>query len=118
MSLIARWREIPIPSRKTEYEGKHLLLLDNPQKLDPPREYWPAGYEPIDLTDSVVKLYKRRNAKETMHSPRDVSGWGSIRVLQILWRCVHCNMSHECYIPESWLEEGKAVFVEKVTEEV
>jgi len=118
MSMLQTWREIPIPARKTEYEGKRLLLLANPERYETPKQYRPDDYiEQPDLTDWVVRLARRCNAKDTMGSPDDVSRWGSIRVLRIGWRCPHCGCAHSCYIPESWLEEGKAVFVEKVTEE-
>ena len=110
------WREIPIPSRKTEYEGKYILLLDNPERYELSRRFWPDGYNGNpDLTDTVVWVVRRCNAKETQGSSNDVSGWGAIRVMRVQWHCCHCNSSHEFYIPESWLEEGKAVFVEKVT---
>jgi hypothetical protein len=56
------------------------------------------------------------NAMETMNSSNDVSAWGSVRVLRVSWRCPYCAAYHQCYIPESWLAEGKAVFVERVTD--
>jgi broad specificity phosphatase PhoE len=116
MGMLQTWREISIPARKTEYEGKHLLLLANPERYEAPRQFWPDGYygNP-DLTDTVVRLTRRCNAKDTQSSSVDVSHWGAIRVMRVQWRCCFCNVSHDCYIPESWLEEGKAVFVEKVT---
>ena len=116
MGMLQTWREIPIPSRKTEYEGKHLLLLANPERHAIPREFWPDGYYgPPDLTETVVFVTRRCNAKDTMGASSDVSRWGAIRVMRVHWTCCHCNACHECYIPESWLTEGKAVFVEKVT---
>jgi ParB family chromosome partitioning protein len=111
------WREVPIPDRKADYIGKNLRLLANPEQYDILREFWPEGYSgKPDLTGRVVYLQRRLNAKETMNSAHDVSGWGEVRVLGITWHCTHCCASHSGYIPESWLEEGKAVFVEKVKE--
>jgi hypothetical protein len=112
MNLMEAWREIPIPSRKTQYERRHLLLLDNPYKYEKLRD-WERSE--VDLTDTVVWLTRRLNAKDTMNTSHDVSNWGPVRILRILWECGYCGHDHECFIPESWLEEGKAVFVEKVT---
>ena len=113
-----KWREIPIPARKPEYEGKHLRLLEDPPRDVIPLEAWPDGYPgPPDLTDELVYVHRRMNAKDTMHSPIDVSHWGSVRVLRISWNCPYCASGHHCYIPESWLAEGKAVFMERVKEE-
>ncbi|MDR2891562.1 MAG: hypothetical protein LBV80_00525 [Deltaproteobacteria bacterium] len=115
--MMERWREIPIPKRKPEYEGKYLLLRETPPKHKPtyyvPRSY---GYEEPDLTDMVVRVIRRLNARETSNSSDDASWMGPIRVLRIGWNCSHCHAGHSAYIPEAWLEEGKAVFVEKVTE--
>lgn len=114
MNLIETWREIPIPARKTEYEHKHLHLRADPDRYRRPEEF---GRYDVDLTDTIVLLTRRCNAKDTMYSPIDVSHWGAIRVLRIRWYCRHCGSAHECYIPEAWLEEGKAVFVERITSE-
>jgi len=114
MNMIEAWREIPIPARKTEYEGKYLLLLDNPERGEIPRDSWPHGYSGNpDITDTVVRVTRRMNSKDTWGTSTDVSRWGAIRVMRVRWYCSHCAAGHECYIPESWLAEGKAVFVEK-----
>jgi hypothetical protein len=101
------FKEIPIPVRKADYVDKCLRLLAVPHK----------GYvgQP-DLKGMVVYIQKRMNATETLNSSNDISGWGSVRVLRVSWRCRHCAAYHQCYIPESWLAEGKAIFVERVTE--
>jgi ParB family chromosome partitioning protein len=112
------WREIPVPERKSDYVGKYLRLMENPPQSEIPKEFWPEGYSgKPDLTGRVVYLYRRLNARETMHSMHDVSGWGEVRVLGITWHCPRCGATHSGYILESWLEEGKAVFVERVIEE-
>ena len=113
-----KWRETPIPARKADYEGKFLRLLEDlPEENDIPRRWWPEGYSgKPDLTDMLVRLEKRLNAKDTMHSAHDVSSWGSIRVLRISWACPYCASTHQCYIPEAWLAEGRAVFMERVKE--
>jgi hypothetical protein len=111
------WREIPVPERKADYAGKHLRLLANPEQYEPPKQFWHEGYSgKPDLTGRVVYLHRRLNARETMNSAHDVSRWGDVRVLAITWHCTRCGASHSGYIPESWLEEGKAVFVERVKE--
>ena len=111
------WREIPTPARKAEYAGKHLLLLACPYDFARERHKgWARMYKGVpDLTDTVVYLLRRISAKETQGTSRDVSHWGAIRVLCVSWECSLCGSSHECCMPESWIEEGKAVFVERVT---
>jgi hypothetical protein len=34
------------------------------------------------------------------------------RILPVTFDCATCGVTHQDYIPESWIEEGKAVFVE------
>jgi hypothetical protein len=112
------WREIPVPERKSDYAGKHLRLLENPPQGEKPKEFWPEGYSgKPDLTGCVVYLHRRLNASETMNSMHDVSGWGNVRILAITWYCTRCGASDSAYILESWLEEGKAVFVEREKQE-
>ena len=80
---------------------------------EPNPDLWVEKFNP-DLTDAVVRITRRCNAKETMHSCNDVSRWGGIRVVRIVWHCPYCGGSHEFYLPESWIADGKAVFVEKL----
>ncbi len=111
MMLLDRWREIPPPAKK-DYVGKHLLLCADPAELDRPA---PWEKEPkLDLTDAVVCITRRCNAKDTMGTCNDVAHWGGIRVVRVVWTCPHCAMTREIYLPESWIADGKAVFVEKL----
>lgn len=99
------YREIPAPARKADYVGNHILV-----KADlPGRKY---VHESYPLRAGMVAVIERRmNAMETMHSTMDVAGWGSIRVLRLRWTCPTCESWHTGYVPESWIEEGKLVFV-------
>jgi hypothetical protein len=111
------FREIPAPARKADYVGCFLFLREDspadhreyikknfPER--PYRKYYAAKGD-------VVQIIRRLNAKDSMHNHRDVSGWGSIRVLGVRFECATCGVTHQDYVPESWIEEGKAVFVEK-----
>jgi hypothetical protein len=109
-----KWREIPVPARKADYEGKCLRLLEDPPRYEIPRSLWPDGYAGSpDLTDMIVYVQRRMNAKDTMGSSTDVSSWGSVRVLRFVWDCPYCATGHTAFIPESWIAEGKAIFMEK-----
>lgn len=113
------WKEVPAPTRKADYRNKHLRLLDTPPRqqigYSPEGRYWRPEL-PVQVGD-VVEIYMRRTAAETGHvcSVNDVSDWGT-RVLEVVWDCPHCLHAHNVMIPESWLDEGKAVFVEPETD--
>ena len=111
------WNEAERPARKADYRYKHLRL-----QATPPEQRivgGPSGQRelPVRIGD-VIKIYMRRPAEETKHvvSINDVSAWGDARVLEVEWPCPHCGHSHHFMIPESWLDDGKAVFVERETE--
>lgn len=98
------------PQRKADWPGSRLLLhSDCPQRYGPDEHASPVG------KGSVVFLQRRLNAKDTMHNCRDVSSWGSIRVLDVHTYCPTCRSMCQEYIPETWLDEGKAEFVDTST---
>lgn len=109
---MADWKEVNPPARKADYRYKHLRLLAEPP-ADGQQRAPAAKPLPVRIGD-VAKISMRRAAKDTWgHSGiPDVSQWGDIRVLDLEWTCPHCAHSHHFMIPESWLDEGKAVFVE------
>lgn len=88
---------IPAPKYKKDWPGEFLLLHE--------------PYLRGNVTAPVVRIMRRKNAMDTMHNARDVSGWGSVRVLEVGWSCAHCGAHHSGYLPESLIEEGKADFV-------
>lgn len=108
------WIAVPPPIRKPDWRYKHMRLLAVPPKQRIPGD--PTGQRelPVQIGD-VVKVYMRRRAEETAHvcSISDVSTWGNVRVLEVEWDCPHCGHPHHIMIPESWVAEGDAVFVEK-----
>jgi len=99
------WKAVSPPKHKKDYVGKY---------LDPLKERAP-GERGGSLPPKGTLLYidRRLNAQETMHGSIDVACWGKIRILRCSWRCGACGAGHICYIPESWIEDGHAVFVEK-----
>lgn len=109
------WKEIPRPARKADYRYKHLRLL-----ADPPEDgIWRApGQNPLPVkTGDVLTVHARRNAKDTWSAGGyipSVTHWGDMRILELTWTCHHCGSSHSLLIPEAWLDEGKAVFVEPI----
>lgn len=102
------WKYVSPPARKADYRNKHLRLLATPPEQCPGQRVLPV------LNGDVVKIYMRRSAKETwrMCNSNNVASWGDVRVLEVEWPCPHCGHTHRLMIPESWIDEGKAVFVE------
>lgn len=110
-----QWKNIPIPARKADYRFKHLRLL-----AAPPAQRIIGGSPdqqelPVRIND-VVRISMRRSWEETNAKLNmiNISSWPPERVLEVEWPCPHCSHSHHFVIPESWIAEGKAVFVEKI----
>ena len=100
------WQDVPIPMRKGDYAGKFLRLSEQPPAIHTYyREYLPKP-------DSVVRIARRLNAYETMSTADDISSWGKVRALKLEYKCPTCDLTHRCYIPENWIDDGRAVFVE------
>lgn len=112
------WKEVPAPGRKPEYIGKFILLKENmPSQRNPSFHSLDRGpTEFLPPAGSVVKIYSRLNALSTQQSCRDVAHWGNVRILTVDWTCPHCEAVHRYSLPESWLAEGRAVFVEPGSE--
>lgn len=106
------WKHVLPPVKKADYRYKHLRLLATPPGQRPEQRVLPVQF------GDVVKITMRRNARETCQlvSVNDVSNWGDVRVLEVSWPCPHCGHAHHFIIPESWIVDGKAVFVEPETE--
>lgn len=107
------WKEVPVPAKKADYRYKHLRLLAEPP-LDGQTRISSGMPLPIQVGD-VAEIINRRCARDTwgIVSIPNVSSWGDIRVLELRWKCPHCDQGHPFLIPENWITEGKAVFVEK-----
>lgn len=101
------------PKRKADWKGRMLRLV-----AVPPSCRYDYGKEmdipqlPIQPGD-VVRLARRRDISEVnwVMSPEQMASFGK-RVLEIEWQCPHCCHPHSLIIPEAWVEEGKAYFVE------
>lgn len=109
------WKEVERPARKADYRDKFLRLSCPPpeggQQRAPGRPLFPIQ------SGDVLRISMRRNAKDTCHvSIPNVSAWGDVRVLELRWICPCCESWHAIIIPESWIDEDKAVFVEPVQE--
>lgn len=104
------WKEIATPSRKADYRYKHLRLL-----AAPPAQRILGGSLPVQIGD-VVRIYMRRSWEDAnvYLNEINISSWPPERVLEVEWPCPHCAHAHHFVIPESWIAEGKAVFVEKI----
>lgn len=105
------WTKTEPPRRKADYVGKFLLLNDDVPPIwhDNGREM--PRFRP--KSGDVARISRRMNAKETAYTSNDVASWGNIRVLKLELECGHCGDIQASFIPESWIAEGKAHFVEK-----
>ncbi len=90
---------IKTPKFKKDWPG-HWLSLDEP---------YPAGR----VTAPLVYIERRKNAMDTRNSSHDVAHWGGVRILSVSWKCPECGAHHSGYLPESIIEQGKAVFMKK-----
>ena len=109
------WVRIDAPKRKADWRYKWLRLLE----LPPAQAYdWANDrlYDPLPIQiGDVARIYMRRKYIEIDH----IVGKGRIRefgigVIELRWPCPHCRHEHAVYIPEPWIAQGKAEFVEPV----
>jgi hypothetical protein len=94
------------------------MTMFNPVNKPKYKKNWPGHWLSLDATypqgrvnAHLVYIARRKNAMDTMHSSHDVSRWGSIRILAVSWQCSECGAYHSGYLPESLIDEGKAVFL-------
>ena len=92
---------VEAPKLKKDWVGKTLLLKEH---------YELGGLTP--LPGSLLLIFRRMNAMETINSAQDVSFLGSARILKCSWVCPACKATHIGYLPESWIDNRKAYFVE------
>ncbi|MDE6734984.1 MAG: hypothetical protein K2J64_05915 [Desulfovibrio sp.] len=103
------WKEVPAPRRKADYAGKRLRLPETPPKQR--HKYDPSPELPIRPGD-VAQIWMRRSFRDAECGDVDISSWPEGRILELRWECPFCAALHPVLIPESWIEVGKAVFVE------
>ncbi|HIW78393.1 MAG TPA: hypothetical protein H9874_04515 [Candidatus Bilophila faecipullorum] len=108
-------RELAIPKYKKDWPGRTLLM-----KEDCPLTHWRAGKpgQPSLLTAGEVVTLERFLSREEAR----MSGWSELyrwtdegqRVIKLSWSCPHCAHTHEDFIPESFIRQKKALFVEVI----
>lgn len=103
------WKKVEPPRTKAEWRYKHLRLL-----ALPPRQVTIGKPElPVKIGD-VVRIFMRRSYDDAGNLwTHDISEWPRERILEVEWGCPHCGHMHRSLIPESWITEGRAEFVEK-----
>ena len=114
-----RIRECAVPKYKKDWPGKTLLMKEAcPRTRIDPDEYGkrlPSLLEAGALV-RLERILSRSEAVLSGHS--DLYQWAEKegqRVIKLLWLCPRCSARHEDYIPESFIRQKKALFVE-VTE--
>ena len=87
------WAVAQPPKYKKDYEGK-LLRIPNFTR------YRPDGAD-LPPDGAVVRIERRYNN-------------GSQFEMQVSWSCPACDHPHTGYVPEAWIAEDKAQFVEPI----
>ena len=104
-------RECAIPKYKKDWPGRTLLMKEAcPTTRMSPYEY---GERLPSLIEAgvLVKLERFLSKSEaTLSGHSDL--YQCQRVIKIGWRCPRCAVCHEDYIPESFIRQKKAIFVE------
>ena len=111
-------RELAIPKYKKDWPGKTLLM-----KEDCPIRHrrWGKGDQPSLLRKGELVTVERFLAKnEVLYLGYvETHQWAEEeqRVIKLTWTCPTCAARHEDYIPESFIRQKKAIFVEAVETE-
>ncbi|AAS94719.1 hypothetical protein [Nitratidesulfovibrio vulgaris] len=87
------------PVRKKDWPGCSIIMM-----ADEPSGRFKEG--------SRLLVTRRMHSRDTMHTAQDISSWDT-RVLKVEGRCPTCYALHAAYIPEHWIADGKAVFVQR-----
>ena len=93
---LIEWRVVEPPKYKKDYEGKLLRIKQINHK------YRVGAHLPPD--GAVCHIERRYNG----------GGAGNSFTLEVSWGCPACDSRHRETIPEAWITEGKAHFVEPI----
>ena len=106
-------RECAIPKYKKDWPGRTLLM-----KEACPRGHrrWGKDDQPSLLREgdlvTIERFLPKNEARYIGHL--ETSQWveEGQRVIKLTWTCPTCAARHEDYIPESFIRQKKAIFVE------
>jgi len=107
------WREIPKPQRKGDYKGKFVKFL-----VDSSNERGGVIRKPSLIKAGAIAQVMDRDkyGHVAIHGSYPFNSVlfkdDADRVLIVSWQCPHCDTPHKEGLPESWIDEGKLVFVE------
>lgn len=87
------WRRVATPRYKKDYKGKYVTAEDFSDVRSEFRKSPPDG---------AVCLVEHRYSE----------GAGQEFHLLLEWRCPHCGLSRRFSVAESWIKNGRLVFVE------
>ena len=87
------WRRVATPRYKKDYKGKYVTAEDFSDVRSEFRKSPPDG---------AVCLMARRASE----------GAGHEFLLYLKWRCPNCGLDTHFWVPESWIKNGRLVFVE------
>lgn len=106
-------RELAIPKYKKDWPGRTLLM----KEACPIRHRrWGKDDQPSLLREwdlvTIERFLPKNEARYIGHL--ETSQWveEGQRVIKLTWTCPTCAARHEDYIPESFIRQKKAIFVE------
>lgn len=110
------WSEVETPKRKKDYLYKYIKLL-----VDSPNTYFLENTASPVKAGAILQIMGRENYGKAALCAYNVRSSlfhdNKERVLRVRWYCPTCNASHEEGLPESWIDEGKIVFVIQKSEQ-
>ncbi len=111
-------RELSIPRFKKDWPGKTLLMKED-SPVQRGNSYW--GFKPsLVKKGDTVTIQRFISRQEGLSFEKTlVREWieSGQRVLQIVWLCPVCGTHHTDYLPESFIREQKAIFIEIAKED-
>lgn len=91
------WRAVEAPRFKKDYVNRHVRAEDLSAVRPPDRHAPPDGAVCL-----VLRRYKEGSAPSFD--------------LLLEWRCPHCGLRAHVSVPETWIADGRLVFVERTEE--
>lgn len=105
------WMETAAPKFKKNYIHQYVKL-----KVDSPNMTNSYNQIPSPIkAEAILKIVGRDKYGKAVNCsypvPRKFFNSDKDRVLRVYWRCPTCDHVKEEGLPESWIDEGKIVFV-------
>lgn len=107
------WVEKLPPARKGDWDGRYLRLMANSTVTYGWHEKRPS----LLIADSIVQIVRRTSVKQNSHGslpvPPECKGLSDAKLFDVKWLCPLCGVAHRELLPQSWVDDRKAIFVER-----